>query len=139
LPGRGGAPDDRLIMLKPLNKMPAGTIGFEAVGEVEDDDWERSVEPQLRRTIAGGDRLRLLFLLGPRSGEIDDDAVQAEAGFHARHLQAYERLAVVTDEEWVRPALRGLSFLLPGHVRAFPVSDLEAAKRWLAEGRSQAA
>jgi hypothetical protein len=126
-------------MLKPLNEMPAGTIGFEAVGEVEDDDWERSVEPRLRKAIAGGDRLRLLFLLGPRSGEIDDDAVQAEAGFHARHLNAYERLAVVTDEEWVRPALRGLSFLLPGQARAFPVSDLEAGKRWLAEGRSPAA
>ena len=139
LPAGGGAPDDRLIMLRRLNEMPAGTIGFEAVGEVEDDDWGRSVEPQLREAIAGGDRLRLLFLLGPRSGEIDDDAVQAEAGFHARHLQAYERLAVVTDEEWVRPALRGLSFLLPGQARAFPVSDLEAAKRWLAEGRSQAA
>ncbi|MDX6701427.1 MAG: hypothetical protein QOF26_1653, partial [Baekduia sp.] len=68
-------------MLKPLNEMPAGTIGFEAVGEVEDDDWERSVE-------------------------------------------------------WVRPARRGLSFLLPGQARAFPVSDLEAGKRWLAEGRS---
>src|SRR3954471_5963336 len=126
-------------MLKRLIDMPAGTLGFEAVGEVEDDDWERSVEPQLRRAIADGDRVRLLYVLGPRSGEVDDDAVQADAGFHARHLKAYERLAVVTDEEWVRPALRGLSFLLPGKARAFTVSDLEAAKRWLAEGVSQAA
>jgi hypothetical protein len=119
--------------------MPVGTIGFEAVGEVEDDDWDRSVEPQLRQAIADGDRVRLLYVLGPRSGEVDDDAVQADAGFHARHLKAYERLAVVTDEEWVGPALRGLSFLLPGKARAFPVSDLEAAKRWLAEGISHAA
>ena len=56
--------------MRRLNDMPAGTIGFEAVGEVEDDDWERSVEPRLRTTIAGGDRLRLLFLLGPRSGDL---------------------------------------------------------------------
>jgi hypothetical protein len=126
-------------MLRQLRDMPAGTIGFEAVGEVEDDDWDRSVEPQLRQAIADGDRVRLLYVLGPRSGEIDDDAVQADAGFHARHLKAYERLAVVTDEEWVGPALRGLSFLLPGKARAFPVSDLAAAKRWLAEGISQAA
>ena len=125
-------------MLRRLTDMPTGTIGFEAVGEVEDDDWERSVEPQLRQTIADGDRVRLLYVLGPRSGEVDDDAMHAEAGFHARHLKAYERLAVVTDEEWVRPALRGLSFLLPGQARAFPVSSLEAAKTWLAEGLSPA-
>jgi hypothetical protein len=32
--------------------MPPGTIGFEAIGEVEDDDWEKQVEPVLRREMA---------------------------------------------------------------------------------------
>ena len=36
-------------MLRRITDMPAGTIGFEAVGEVEDDDWEDAVEPVLRR------------------------------------------------------------------------------------------
>jgi len=124
-------------MLKRLGDMPAGTLGFEAVGEVEDDDWEREVEPLLRQAIAHGDDVRLLYLLGARSREVEDDAVKAEAGFHARHLTSYERLAVVTDEDWVRPALRGLSFVLPGKARAFPVRDLDAAKNWLAEGVAQ--
>jgi hypothetical protein len=43
-------------------------------------------------------------------------------------------VAVVTDEDWMRPALRALSFLLPGKARGFPVRDLAAAKAWLAEG-----
>ena len=43
--------------------MPVGTIGFEALGEVDDDDWEHSVEPVLRREIAAGRRVRLLYLL----------------------------------------------------------------------------
>jgi hypothetical protein len=120
-------------MLKQLSDMPAGTLGFEARGEVEDDDWERSVEPELRQTIAAGGKLRVLYLLGPRTDEVEGDAVRKDAGFHAHHLKAYERLAVVTDEEWVRPGLRALSFLLPGHARAFPVRDLEAAKTWLGE------
>ena len=41
-------------MLRRMSDMPVGTIGFEAVGEVDDDDWERSVEPLLRREIAAG-------------------------------------------------------------------------------------
>ena len=44
--------------------MPVGTIGFEAVGEVEDDDWEEAVEPVLRREIAEGRNVRLLYLIG---------------------------------------------------------------------------
>jgi hypothetical protein len=45
-------PGERMLMLRQMKDMPAGTIGFEAVGEVEDDDWEDAVEPVLRREIA---------------------------------------------------------------------------------------
>ena len=53
-------------MLRRMSDMPVGTIGFEAVGEVDDDDWERAVEPVLRREIAAGHSVRLLYLSGPR-------------------------------------------------------------------------
>jgi hypothetical protein len=36
-------------MLRRMSEMPPGTIGFEAIGEVEDDDWEETVEPVLLR------------------------------------------------------------------------------------------
>ncbi len=121
-------------MLRRMTDMPAGTIGFEAIGEVEDDDWEEVVEPVLREEIAAGDKLRLLYLLGPRSGDIEGDAMKADTGFRARHGRAFERVAVVTDESWVKPALRALSVLMPGSARAFAVHDLPAAKAWLAEG-----
>jgi hypothetical protein len=119
-------------MLRKIDDMPAGTLGFEAVGEVEDDDWRDTVEPVLRETIATGAKVRLLYLLGPRSEEVEGDAVGAEAAFRARHLSSFERLAVVGDEDWMRPALATLSFLLPGRAKAFRTAELGAAKEWLA-------
>ncbi len=121
-------------MLRQMRDMPAGTIGFEAIGEVEDDDWEDAVEPLLSREIAAGEKLRLLYLLGPESKKVEGDAMKADSGFRARHAKSFERVAVVTDEDWMKPALRALSFLLPGSARAFPVHDLAEAKTWLAEG-----
>ena len=53
-------------MLRRMADMPAGTFGFEAIGEVEDDDWEQVVEPVLRTEIAEGRKVRLLYLLGAR-------------------------------------------------------------------------
>jgi hypothetical protein len=41
---------------------------------------------------------------------------------------------VVSDEDWMGPALRALSMLLPGKAKAFRVGELGAAKAWLAEG-----
>jgi hypothetical protein len=122
-------------MLRPMSDMPPATIGFEAVGEVEDDDWEEAVEPVLRREIADGRGIRLLYLLGPQSREIEGDAAKADAGFRARHATSFERVAIVSDEDWVRPALRALSMLLPGKARGFRVRDLDAAKAWLADGQ----
>jgi hypothetical protein len=117
-----------------MSEMPPGTIGFEAIGEVEDDDWEEAVEPVLRSEMATGAKLRLLYLFGPEARKIEGDAMTADTGFRARHATSFERVAVVSDEDWMRPALRVLSFLLPGKARAFPVHELAAAKSWLAEG-----
>jgi hypothetical protein len=119
-------------MLRRMRAMPAGTIGFEAIGEVEDDDWEKAVEPLLREEIAAGRRVRLLYLLGPATREVDSDAMTADLGFRARHATSFERVAVVTDEDWMRPALRTMSALLPGKARGFPVRELADAKSWLA-------
>ena len=120
-------------MLRRMDDMPPGTLGFEAVGEVEDDDWERAVEPVRRQEIAEGHKVRLLYLLGPDAREVEGDAMTADTGFRARHASSFERVAVVSDEDWMRPALRALSFMLPGKAKGFRVRDRADAKAWLAE------
>ena len=121
-------------MLKQMTDMPSGTVGFEAVGEVDDDDFEKMVEPVLRRIIAEGRKVRLLYLLGVRFREYEGDALKEEMKFAIHHPSAYERVAVVSDEEWLRPALRLLSVLVPGQLRGFRVAELAAAKSWVAAG-----
>ena len=120
-------------MLRRIADMPAGTVGFEARGEVEDDDWEEVVEPVLREELARGDKLRVLYLLGPTTGEVEGDAIEAGAGFRARHATSFDRVAVVSDEDWLGPALKALSLLLPGKAKAFRVADLAHAKAWLSK------
>ena len=123
-------------MLKPMSDMPAGTLGFEAIGKVEDDDFEDVVEPTLRREIALGRKVRLLYLLGPALREYEGDAILEDMKFAAHHPTAYERVGIVSDEDWLRPALRVLSMLVPGQLRGFPVAELHAAKAWVAAGQT---
>ena len=124
-------------MLKHIQEMPAGTLGFEAIDEVDDDDFEDTVEPVLRREIAAGRAIRMLYLLGPELLEYEGDALADEVKFAARHAGSYERVAVVSDQGWLRPALRVLSALVPGQLRAFPLDQLAQAKEWLAERPEQ--
>src|SRR3954465_9400832 len=125
-------------MLRRIDDMPTGTIGFTAVGEVEDDDWEGAAEPLLRQRIAAGEKVRLLYLVGPEATDVEGDAMKADAGFRAGHAGAFERVAIVADESWIKPAIKAWSILMPGKARGFAVHDLPAAKTWLAEGQKTA-
>jgi hypothetical protein len=87
----------------------------------------------LRQEIAAGRNVRLLYLIGTAAREVEGDAMSADTGFRVRHATSYERVAVVSHEDWIRPALRALSFLLPGKARGFRVRDLAEAKAWLAQ------
>src|SRR3954454_18247887 len=120
-------------MLRRMDEMPAGTFGFEAVGDVEDDDWEETVEPLLRQRIAAGEKVRLLYLLGEDARDVEGDAAKEDAGFRARHAGGFERVAIVADESWMKPVLGAWSAVMPGKAKAFAVHDLPAAKQWLAE------
>lgn len=124
-------------MLKQLPDMPAGTLGFEAIGKVEDDDFEDTVEPRLREEVRQGRKIRLLYFLGPALREYEGDAVLEDMKFAARNPTAYERVAIVSDEQWLRPALRVISALVPGQFRGFPVAELQAAKSWVADGQDE--
>jgi len=119
-------------MLRRMADMPVGTIGFEAVGEVDDDDWEETVEPVLRQEIADGRKVRLLYVLGSATRDVEGDAMKADTGFRARHASSFERVAVVSDEDWMRPVLGALSFMLPGKAKGFRVREMAEAKDWLA-------
>ena len=94
-------------MLRPISDMPSGTIGFEAIGEVEDEDWEEYVEPVLRREMAEGRKIRLLYLLGREAREVEGDAMTADTGFRARYATSFDRVAVVSDERLDAPGDAG--------------------------------
>jgi hypothetical protein len=48
-----------------------------------------------------------------------------------RHHSAWKRFALVTDVEWVAKAMRAFTWMAPGEVKVFDISELEAAKEWI--------
>jgi hypothetical protein len=75
--------------------------------------------------------VRLLYVLGPAARDVEGDAIKAGSEFRARHASSFDRVAVVSDEDWIRPALRALSFLMPGKSKGFRVNEIDDAKTWL--------
>src|SRR5436190_12536466 len=122
-------------MVERLRDMPAGTVAFRVAGDVEREDYERVLVPDLHAALEGGGRLRTLYLIEDLD-EIEPGALWADSklGFDlgVRHHSAWERSAIVTDIEWMARATRLFAWMIPGQARVYPIAELDAAKAWVA-------
>ena len=124
------AQSDGVIRL--LAGMPPGVLGLEAVDDVEREDYENVLLPAIDAAIAEHGKARLVYVLGPEFDDYEGEAVWEDLKLGVRHPASFERIAVVTDASWAGPAIRVFSVLWPGQARAFPLAELDAAKRWAA-------
>jgi SpoIIAA-like len=120
-------------MIERIEEMPVGTIGLRASGELTKEDYVEVLEPALREGVESGG-VRLAFVLtdfdGLGSGAWIEDA-KTGLNVWVRDHAAWKRFALVTDVEWVAKATRAFTWMAPGEVRVFELSDLEEAKLWV--------
>ena len=65
---------------------------------------------------------------------MEPGAVWEDFKIAVEHLSRWERVAVVTDVEWIRHAVNVVRFLMPGEVRLFATSEAATAREWIAAG-----
>ena len=126
-----------ISMIERLADMPPGTIGFRVSGEIEREDYDQVLVPELRRALEAGGGLRTLYVIDDLD-EIEPRALWADAklGFNLsiRHHDAWIRSAIVTDIEWMARATNLFAWMIPGEARVFPLAEIEQAKAWVAGG-----
>ncbi|MGH2597001.1 MAG: STAS/SEC14 domain-containing protein [Actinomycetota bacterium] len=109
--------------------MPHGTLGFEAIGDVVADDYRNVMMPPVEVMAAQG-KVRLLYLVGHRFERYTTGAMWEDAEFGVRHPTHWERVALVTDVDWMRHLAGAFGWMVPGKFKTFQVSELGAAKEW---------
>ena len=121
-------------MVERIEEMPEGTIGLRAAGKLTADDYRDVMEPALQEAIEGGDA-RVLFLLtdfdGLEPGAWLED-VKTGLKVEVAQRDAWKRLALATDEDWVAKAMHLFAWLVPGEMKTFEPDELEEAKTWVA-------
>lgn len=120
-------------MIERIAELPENVLGFTAKGTVTAADYETVLVPAVEASLAQRPRVRLLYHLGSEFSGFEAGALWDDAKVGLRHLGAWERIALVTDVEWIRIATKALGFAMPGQVRVFSDGELAAAKAWLSE------
>jgi hypothetical protein len=122
-------------VLRSMEGLPEGVVGLEATGEVTAEDYETVAGPAVERARQGGEKLRLLYVLGEGFTGFTSGAMWDDTKLGLAHPFSWDRIAVVTDDDGLRHLVKGFGWVIPGHVRLFPVADLGSATAWVSEPR----
>jgi hypothetical protein len=120
-------------MITELKDMPGAVLGFSLEGTVSAEDYHDVLIPAIKQALEGGHKLRLLMFAGPKFEGYAAGAMWDDAAFGLKHFFDFTKIAFVTDNETYAAMVRTAGFLMPAMVNVFAVSDLDAAKAWLAD------
>src|SRR6202046_3002223 len=117
-------------MIKELNEMPPGVIGFEASGKLRAEDYRDVVLPALEQAAAGGD-VRFLIVMREFDG-MSGGALWQDLKVGIEHLRAWKRIALVTDIGWMHHLTELFGWVSPGETKPFSIAELDEAPAWVA-------
>jgi hypothetical protein len=119
-------------MIRLIEGAPPGVLAFEAVGEVDSDDYKRVLKPAVERMLAGGHKLRIVFAIRSAFDRFTAGAEWQDMTLGLGHLGDWQRCAVVTDHDWVTHGVKAFGWMMGGRVKLFDAGELDAALEWAA-------
>jgi SpoIIAA-like len=119
-------------VIRLLEGLPDNVIGVEASGKVTDEDYESVLIPAVRASIEASGRVRFLYVLGEDFDGWTLGGMWEDAKLGGSEVKAWEKVAIVTDRDWLRHTVKGLGWMLPGEIRVFDLSERDDATTWVA-------
>ena len=94
--------------------MPDSVLGFRASGELTGEDYRNVLVPAVEAALQSRDKLRLLYLLGDDVTGFSAGAAWQDTKVGMEHVTRWEKIAVVTDKDWLRHSVDIFGYLIPG-------------------------
>jgi SpoIIAA-like len=121
-------------MIEIISDLPSNTLGARCKGHVTRKDYENVLIPAVEAALKRNKKLRIYYEVAADFTAIDPGAVLEDIGTGMKHLAQWEKIAIVTDVDWIKHTAGAFAFLLHGNVKTFPLADAQEARDWLAKG-----
>ncbi len=118
-------------MIESLPNFPEHVLAFVCKGRVTKADYDSVLVPAVSRALERHQTVRLYYQTAPDFAGIDPGAIWEDFKVGMEHLTRWERVAVVTDVEWIKQTMRFFSFLMPGAMKAFSLAEAAQARAWI--------
>ena len=118
-------------MIEILANFPDNVVAASARGVVSRRDYQDILVPRVELTLKRHTKIRCYYELGREFTSMEAGAMWEDFKIGVGHLSCWERVAVVTDVDWIRHAVCVFRFLMPAEVQVFAVSEAPAAREWI--------
>jgi len=120
-------------MIEPLEDLPAGVVGFRAIGTIEASDYREVLDPAFEAVLADHEQLNLVIVLGEQFDHLSLGAMLEDARLITFPHEVWGRAAFVTNHEVLGGIAMAFGGLVPGEFRVFPLDRQAEAIAWAAE------
>jgi hypothetical protein len=118
-------------MIDVIPDMPDNVVALRAKGKVTGEDYERVLIPAVEAAVKEHGKIRLLYHIGNEFSGVEARAMWDDAKVGFKHITAWERIAVISDVDWIRNVMRFFGFVIPGQVRVFRNDQYSEAEEWI--------
>lgn len=120
-------------MLEIIADLPEQIIGVRVSGKITADDYREVLVPAVEERLASHAKARLLYVIGEEFDSFTGGAAWEDAKVGMSHFTSFDRIAVVSDIDWIEGMVKAFGFALPGKVRTFDLDEYEEARSWICE------
>ena len=109
----------------------ADVFEIELSGVVSAKDYEEVLIPAIEKKVASQEKLRVLYHVTPEFDSYEWGAMWDDAKAGIKFWSNWEKIAVVSDVEWIIKGVQMFAFAVPGSVKTFSNTQIDEAKEWL--------
>lgn len=100
-------------------------------GVVSAEDYEKVLIPAITKHFEKNKTLKVLYYVDENFDSYELKAMYDDAKIGMKFFFQWEKIAVVSDVEWLKNSVRLFSFLFPATIETFATNELKQAKEWL--------
>jgi hypothetical protein len=118
-------------MITLLKDFLDNVLAAKADGHITCEDYDSVLVPAAKAAFASNEKLRVYYEIGKYFTGIDAGAMWEDFALGVGHLLRWKRMAVVTDEGWIKNAAAAFSIFMPCRVKIFPLAESAQARAWV--------
>jgi hypothetical protein len=120
-------------MVELLEDFPPHVAAYKASGSVSKEEYRQVVMERVNKVAAQYGVINFLVRLETSMDNYSIGAFMNYIKISFQHFSKWNRMAIVTDEQWLRQAYRVLGYLVHGEIRCYPLNEYDTAKQWVSQ------